>query len=829
MFVVKVSTQGGVGSLHALSFGIVMDLQWCPRKPDNFITWSQEISLYQVEDIDPLRPKQSTFKLSETRAASLVAKIVDLAFPKVVDGYPGNDAEGMIAVGLANGKVVLTSFGSTIISKEFVPKHPRQVNDLAWNKYSPNLLAAALDKARSDYAVAIWDVAASSKLVNGFHSDALRPAIELGNSETAHSIAWVQSKTLLVGMNGKHIRHYDLRDSQPKLGSTASTKAIYGICVDGSNRVASYADNQVFVWDIRNFEKPFVCINHAKPIVKIGWSPTRSGLLACLEKESSFITLHDVHHATLSTEEGDPTVLERRLTPVYSAETPTAGGFTALSAFSWHPAEENLITTVTLAGYLRNSTVFERVTLNWSSTSKLGWSNGKKIIQFIDNTDGIYATLDDISIKMKYRANAGYGLKTSLKDNARFVEEDVDLLTLWEWLDYCRILTDKEKYRPSVPLKSDVIHNNSFEMHSSKTYRSEERAFAQQICGWGSDLNDLSGSSTRRAALSLFHLKLRQAIRILNESGHSIIGMAIAGFSDEKNSLWREMAQTSCPNLDDPYVRAIFAFLTEADTSYETILNEKGLSVADRVGFACSFLSDSKLVTFLQELTNEMVKTGNLDGILLTGMTPQAIPLLQRYLDITGDVQTVSLLAIRTMAADIPSSPQLQFWIERYRELLDSWKLWEQRAEFDIVKNTNNPLLISPPEVTISCNFCGKNISPAGFGGLNRSNQLFNRFTTTNAKVKSSCCPSCRKPLPRCAICLLHMGTILASATEPIFDPHKTGTSPEALSWYTWCQTCRHGGHTAHLQQWFQNQIECPVTGCSCKCMTLDKVIDFPV
>lgn len=70
-----------------------------------------------------------------------------------------------------------------------------------------------------------------------------------------------------------------------------------------------------------------------------------------------------------------------------------------------------LITYVAMAGYLRNSTVFERVTLNWSTTSKLGWSNGKKIIQYIDNTDAIYADLNDVSIKMKYRANVGYGLK----------------------------------------------------------------------------------------------------------------------------------------------------------------------------------------------------------------------------------------------------------------------------------------------------------------------------------------------------------------------------------------------------------------------------------
>jgi len=71
-----------------------------------------------------------------------------------------------------------------------------------------------------------------------------------------------------------------------------------------------------------------------------------------------------------------------------------------------------------------------------------------------------------------------------------------------------------------------------------------------------------------------------------------------------------------------------------------------------------------------------------------------------------------------------------------YRELLNSWKLWEPRAEFDIIKNRNNPALIPQPEVTVSCNFCGKNISPAGLGGLSRNTQLFSRFTTTNAKIK---------------------------------------------------------------------------------------------
>ena len=50
----------------------------------------------------------------------------------------------------------------------------------------------------------------------------------------------------------------------------------------------------------------------------------------------------------------------------------------------------------------------------------------------------------------------------------------------------------------------------------------------------------------------------------------------------------------------------------------------------------------------------------------------------------------------------------------------------------------------------------------------------------------------------------------------------KGGPLSQFSSWLTWCQTCRHGGHAAHLMDWFSEHTECPVTGCSCKCGQLD-------
>lgn len=45
--------------------------------------------------------------------------------------------------------------------------------------------------------------------------------------------------------------------------------------------------------------------------------------------------------------------------------------------------------------------------------------------------------------------------------------------------------------------------------------------------------------------------------------------------------------------------------------------------------------------------------------------------------------------------------------------------------------------------------------------------------------------------------------------------------------WFSWCQTCRHGGHTAHLADWFKSHAECPVTSCTCKCFAMDEVPRF--
>jgi len=52
---------------------------------------------------------------------------------------------------------------------------------------------------------------------------------------------------------------------------------------------------------------------------------------------------------------------------------------------------------------------------------------------------------------------------------------------------------------------------------------------------------------------------------------------------------------------------------------------------------------------------------------LFLGTTSEGVQLLQRYLDVTGDVQSVSLLAVRTFPRELVFNSPVQEWIARYR------------------------------------------------------------------------------------------------------------------------------------------------------------------
>ncbi|XP_070388713.1 GATOR2 complex protein MIOS isoform X1 [Dermacentor albipictus] len=834
-----------------------VDVVWCHRYTNRFLLVGTDIRLFQIPEKDASSRETNRDVLPGAEPLAIQS---DLEYFRCYSCYLNPRTDILLAVGQDTGKVSLVSFGRTFhdqewATREFVPKQPRRCNMVAWNPVNYNLLAACLDKHKGDHSIHIWDV----------QNAATRP-VELGYSDSTQSLSWFcqSPMTFVSGMNNKQLRIYDMRDSS-RPGST-STKATNGLCVDTffEHRIASFYMNQLVLWDTRNFEKPVTTQTENGNIVKIAWSPMRSNVLSLLTKDSYVVKLYDVQHPQGVADDVEPTMVERTVQPF--------PGAVVLSSFSWHPQDENRMLAVTSTSAARDYTVFDRITLNWSPPSELVWTQGRKLVHCWDDRDNSYELSGDTAVKMRKRALLGYGLEPEdLGKNAELCPGDSHLRGLWSWLDLQRCL--EESSRLKLVNKSDYsvgVRAMLGDLGSSRpsepvyragqgplnlvTYTSRERERVLWLCGWkqrhdglqGNVFNhrlEKEGSYARKAAIHMFNLRLREAITVLKDaataaqvshpgcasaSSLGLVALSLSGYTRETRESWREVWHSLRLSLGDPYLQAMFAFLTAADDSYTELLQDCNMAIEDRVAFACLHLTDAKLLEYIDGLAEALVEKGNLDGVLLTGMSEEGSQLLQRYLDRTGDVQTVSVAALQSYPSPLSSSPRAQLWVDHYRHLLDQWQLWYQRCQFDCQWVRQHAASVPAQQVLVSCNFCSLAASPylqMLQGGRHHQGNKGTHLTTATSqnKTKVTCCPHCRKPLPRCALCLTNMGTPAGSVWRGSNEQgDESGKLAEFSTWFTWCQSCRHGGHAVHLIDWFRDHADCPVTGCNCKCSALD-------
>uniref|UniRef100_UPI00358F6695 GATOR2 complex protein MIOS isoform X2 n=1 Tax=Myxine glutinosa TaxID=7769 RepID=UPI00358F6695 len=876
--------------------GLKPDILWSPQHDNKFVICDSEIALYRMDPVAAPAAKTSCHRLSEETAATLLAINSETPYMKCIAWCPRHDAECLLAVGQANGRVVLTSLGQEshaqvkdLACKEFIPKHARQCNTLAWNPKDTNLLAAGLDKHRADFSVLVWDVnskygveaAAATSMPQFSATDrgrilltpegdlgqiVMKPLAEFGQNDACLSIAWIphNSRLLLAGMH-RNLVTYDLRDTSQKQ-LFANSKAVQGVAFDPhfSNRFASFVEGQVAIWDYRMSEKPVLTLNEPpRQLSKVAWCPERPGLLATLARDSGVVRLYDMQHTqSPQGDDTEPPIIERSAQPF---------GSSAVAAFTWIPTSQTRMLALSQARVLCDFTVFERIAFAWGPSPALLWACGRHLYE-CEEKSGVVGKVStreqDVAGKMKRRALAGYGLETEIvwKNFQLAGDQDPQLKSLWYTLHFMKHYTeDMESQACTLGSQLPPVYHGVKRLVKSEsgkseicvgaehsvevvTFKSEARSLALQLCGWRPCGNDGDVDTfllslerfnewERAAAISLFNLKIRLAIQILQKGAASgkgdlnlnVVAMALSGYTDDRASLWREMCGSLRLQLSNPYLRAVFTFLTSEVGSYDDILNESNMAVRDRVAFACMFLKDSQLFRYLDKLTNEMKESGNLEGILLTGLTQDGIDLMASYVDRTSDVQTASLCMLQATSSEVIEEARVQHWVESYRDLLDAWRLWHKRAAFDIHRSKLDPAARPLQQVFVSCNFCGKSISSGG-SATGHQGRSFTQYNVGGSPIKSkvTSCPGCRKPLPRCALCLINMGT----AASPNVGMAGKGEEEDRLSqvqklsqfnsWFTWCQSCRHGGHAGHMMSWFREHTECPVSACSCKCMQLD-------
>ncbi|KAG2235345.1 hypothetical protein INT48_004964 [Thamnidium elegans] len=401
------------------------------------------------------------------------------------------------------------------------------------------------------------------------------------------------------------------------------------------------------------------------------------------------------------------------------------------------------------------------------------------------------------------------------------------------------------------------------------TAKYAQRNLALSACGFAFDIQEFElelvtlesrEEYDKAAGLALFHGSPERAIRALGsargrehkegkinlnndmheklinffffffcvEQQRKLMSAILASYQVEgtnTNHTWKDICESlSSDMVDRPYLRAIFAYIASND--WYRVLDEPGLPLRERMAIALRVLDDDQMSLYLNRTLEKLVREGDVEGVVVTGLTLKGVELLEQALDRYGDVQTASLIMSYIVPKRFKDS-RVEDWVENYRLLMDRWQMWHARAKFDIQRGKRmNSSEIAPPQVYVRCNFCAQSLGHSLViqNARNREGKRMNVQTSNpggraSGKQKSTVCSSCRKPLPRCALCLLHMGTPIDQLRQTIIanDTHKVDPAGFDL-WFTWCQTCRHGGHAVHMFDWFQKHSTCPVSNCTCQC-----------
>lgn len=179
---------------------------------------------------------------------------------RAFDWSPSN--ESWVAVGQSSGEVSLLRMSDEPHEVyHFQAGKPRLCNAVALS--SQNLLAAGLDRVRTDFCLNVWDVqqrliSTTAAATLGTAKTQTEPLHKLAGSEPITSLKFFrdQPRTIVAGVKGQFVRLYDLREPSDTGGLQFATRCVHNISIDGQdeNYFASCypaGDPEISVWDRR--------------------------------------------------------------------------------------------------------------------------------------------------------------------------------------------------------------------------------------------------------------------------------------------------------------------------------------------------------------------------------------------------------------------------------------------------------------------------------------------------------------------------------------------------------------------------------------------------
>ncbi|KAF2738734.1 WD40 repeat-like protein [Polyplosphaeria fusca] len=396
-----------------------------------------------------------------------------------------------------------------------------------------------------------------------------------------------------------------------------------------------------------------------------------------------------------------------------------------------------------------------------------------------------------------------------------------------------------------VEAVNEICENKDFPPFSgTKTSFPTNRQLCLSLCGWNLSKKGLrercstlmdEGQYYKAIVLAVFQGYKDVGLHLLKETIQQKqiqnIGLGAVIACDTVNEDQRNMCSWMTDMTDDPYLKGLLAYFISGD--WQSVTNMTQLSLTDRVGVALKYLSDEKLSHFLQFITAEAIAYGNIEGLLLTGLTERAMDLFEHYISKFGDLQSAVLILARACPLYIQDI-RWEFWKDIYLHQMQVWRTFLERSRFNREhnrscltregKSLNKP---SSPSLAIRCPNCQHNLALRKDPKTKRQYMVaipdrtkpgpqprphLPRGSTSSPALA---CPDCGAQMPRCGICMMWLGSP---------DPSKPGAAqtlkeedPEARL-MVFCMTCTHGFHGHHARDWFARHAMCPVPDCQCMC-----------
>ncbi|RTG83870.1 WD repeat-containing protein mio, partial [Schistosoma bovis] len=560
-------------------------------------------------------------------------------------------------------------------------------NDLHTHTYS---LPFAING--SDYSAP--DTQATSSLVSVYSSVSEKewisntttcdkPLCDLGIQDTA-SFAWLSKSSFIAGMSGTYLKVFDLSDPS-KVCQITTTRAVYGLTVDPlcSKRFASFCEVGFSIYYFN-----FLTTHYLN--VACGWSANQTLVWSYTRDWTAFNltgivssnlqTLMEFLHAVNENKRSENSVNNGNTTyslsnaqylancqniknKDYHNDNINGNKYchekqTALLVHLKRCMELDIAVVMRKRaelGYgldITGATYVEIVKDDVQLRTMWTWI--KYINDYMDDPL-IRRHLDVDSSQSNYTSNQRNG-SDNIPSKRRVPFRGSGVISL-----LCDNLSSS-----GTKLTSEVLMHVEWQGIDVKLpfsrYRSPERSRVLRFCMWPLDDTDVvqrpvfeslcsEGQYERAAAMALINLKFDWALSFLNRASSDadidLVALALAGYTDTRNELWRTTCANLIKHLQNPYLRVMFVFLSRQGGDFQSILNDDALCLIDRVACACLYLNDDDLLVFLRSTCNSMVQRGQLESILLTGLcSNDFINLIQNYVDTTGDVQSAAIVGL---------------------------------------------------------------------------------------------------------------------------------------------------------------------------------------